>query len=76
MNGTTITGGQRAAHVASEAVAVLAVAPFMFWLSREGALSPTARRISALIGIATLAVDGALLASYLGGSSSRELGRL
>lgn len=65
MTDLTITTRQRNLHVAAEAVAVLAVAPFMLWLASRRALPPAARVASAAIGAATLIVDGGLLLSYL-----------
>lgn len=62
-----ISTAQRNAHVAAELVAVVAVAPFMFWLAlaSRSRLSPEARAAAGAIGVATLLVDGALLVSYL-----------
>lgn len=59
-----VTEGQRNLHVSSEAVAVFAVAPFMFWLAFQD-LPKWARRTSAVIGLGTVLVDGYLLLQYL-----------
>ena len=61
---TCITDDQRELHVASEAVAVFAVTPFMFWLAAQKSLPDWARGASLVIGAGTLAVDGYLLWQY------------
>lgn len=61
---TTIPDRQRSVHMASEAVAVFAVAPFMFWLAFRKDLPGWARAASGLIGAGTLLIDGYLLLQY------------
>jgi hypothetical protein len=52
--------------VGFEALAVLAVAPFLLWTaSRSRALNPAEKAGLAVVGVGTLAVDGYLLYRYL-----------
>jgi hypothetical protein len=61
-----ITPEQRTLHVAAETVAVVAVAPFMIWLGTRKELPTWARVASVMVGVGTLAIDGHLLARYVG----------
>lgn len=56
---------QRNLHVVSETIAVVAVAPFMFWLAAREELPTWSRWVSGLIGLGTVLVDGGLLVRYL-----------
>lgn len=60
-----ISKAQRNVHVAFEALAVLLVAPFNFWLATRPELPKAARGFAATCGVATLLVDGGLLISYV-----------
>lgn len=62
---TCITPKQRDLHVTMESVALVAVVPFMFWLSAHPRLEPWARRSALAIGVGTLLVDGYLLSWYI-----------
>lgn len=61
---TMIPSHQRQVHMTSEAVAVFAVAPFMFWLAFRKDLPKWARIASGLIGAGTVLIDGYLLMQY------------
>ena len=61
---TMIPSRQRQVHMVSETVAVLAVAPFMFWLALRKDLPKWARVASGLIGAGTVLIDGYLLFQY------------
>ena len=65
-----VSDRQRLVHVAAEAVAVFAVAPFMVYLATRRELPDWARAVSALVAAGTLAVDGGLLWRYATGSTS------
>lgn len=52
---------QRQVHVVTEAIAVLVVAPFLFYLTAQRSLPPWARAVSFGVGVGTLLVDGSLL---------------
>ncbi len=52
---------QRKLHVTTEAIAVFAVAPFMFYLTAQRKLPVWARAVSFGVGVGTLLVDGSLL---------------
>jgi hypothetical protein len=56
---------QRELHVTSEAIAVVFVVPFMFYLALQKELPAWARAVSFGLGVGTLAVDGTLLLKYL-----------
>lgn len=62
---TCIPPRQRDLHVATEAIALVVVAPFMLWLSRRRELEPWARRTALTIGVGTLLIDGYLLSRYV-----------
>ncbi len=59
-----ISREQRDLHVASEAAALAGV-PILFWIAAKHCLPTWAGLFAAGLGIGTLVVDGALLASYL-----------
>lgn len=69
---TCITPRQRDLHVATEAIALVAVAPFMLWLSRRRELEPWARRTALGIAVGTLVVDGYLLSRYVRAHASLQ----
>lgn len=56
---------QRSVHVVTEAIAVFAVVPFMFWLATKRELPTWARGTSLAIAAGTLLVDGWLLTRFL-----------
>jgi len=56
-----ISRDQRGVHMVSEAFAVFAVVPFMFFLATRRHLPRWARWGSAIIGAGTLVIDGGLL---------------
>lgn len=60
-----ITKAQRNIHVVFEALAVLVVTPFNFWLASRPELPKAARTACAVIGATTLVVDGGLLLQYM-----------
>ena len=61
-----IPAGQRAAHVAFEAAAVLTVAPFLIYAGTlDRPLTKTERTALVTIGLGTLAVDGYLLYRFV-----------
>lgn len=62
-----IPESQRALHVRSETIAVVAIAPFMAWLATRRELPTWARVVSGLVAAGTLAVDGKLLSAYSAG---------
>ena len=55
-------------HVASEALAVVAVAPYLFWVSNQTGVAPNTRRMLRVIAAGTVLLDGYLLLQYLGDS--------
>jgi len=65
MTPACIPPAQRSLHVVTEAVAVFAIAPFMFWLATKKQLPPWARGTSLAIAAGTLLVDGWLLTRFL-----------
>jgi hypothetical protein len=66
MTPACITPEQRSVHVVTEAVAVFAVTPFMFWLGTKKELPTWARGTSLAIAAGTLLIDGWLLVRWLG----------
>lgn len=61
-----ITPGQRLVHVTTEAASILVYVPFLVWLSYQKKLPPWARRLSLVLGVAALVVDGGLLLRWRG----------
>lgn len=62
---------QRRLHVATEALAVLGIAPFLLWLAtRDRALTPAERAGLWVLFGGTLIVDGTLLYGWLSGPSA------
>jgi hypothetical protein len=55
---------QRRLHVTSEALALVIVTPFMFYVSAQRELPPWARATSFGIGVSTALIDGWLLWRY------------
>lgn len=63
---------QRRLHVATEALAVFAVTPFMIWLAtRQRELSKVERAGIWAILAGTLIVDGTLLYRWLSGNTTK-----
>lgn len=52
---------QRKMHVTTEAIALITVAPFMFYLTAQRTLPPWARAAAFGLGVSTLLIDGSLL---------------
>ena len=59
-----IPEAQRRVHIATEALALIVVAPFSLWLATRKDLPPLARVTAGAIGVGTLLVDGALLLQW------------
>jgi len=57
---------QRQIHVASEAVAVVAIAPLLLYVAAT-TKDPVARSVTLAVGLGTLAVDSYLLWRWLSG---------
>ncbi len=59
-----IPEAQRRVHIATEALALLVIAPFSFWIATRKELPPLARVTAGAIGVGTLLIDGALLLEW------------
>lgn len=64
MASVCITRRQRNLHVATEAMAVLFVAPLLGWIAYTGRVSESSRIALGAIVIGTLLVDGHLVTKY------------
>lgn len=66
-----VSSEQRQLHIATEAVAILGIAPFLLWLAtRDRALTPPERAGLWVLFGGTLIVDGTLLYRWLSGTSA------